>query len=124
MTGSTEVTVRLVPDRGDDPEVLATLAARLRSELLELEVASVEPAADPELPEHAKGAGTLAGLLTVRLAWNRLRALVVAAQEWATRNRRVVEVSYGGDTLKVTGVTAAQQEKIIDDWIARHAASS
>jgi hypothetical protein len=32
-----------------------------------------------------------------------------------------VEVSIGGDVLKVTGVTTRQQEKVIDTWLARHA---
>jgi hypothetical protein len=35
-----------------------------------------------------------------------------------------VEIAYAGDVLKVTGVTAAQQEKIIDAWLARHAAGT
>jgi hypothetical protein len=32
-----------------------------------------------------------------------------------------VELSIGGDVLKVTGATSQQQEKIIDGWLARHA---
>ena len=39
-------------------------------------------------------------------------------------NDRVVEVSYGGDTLKLERATREQQEKIIDGWLARHPAGS
>ena len=40
---------------------------------------------------------------------------------WASRTGRTVEVSIGGDVLKVTGVTSHQQGEIIDAWLARHA---
>ena len=36
------------------------------------------------------------------------------------RNDRVVEVTEGGDTLKLGRATREQQEKIIDAWLARH----
>lgn len=42
-------------------------------------------------------------------------------RRWALRTGRTVEVTIGGDMLKVTGVTTQQQEKIIDTWLARHA---
>jgi hypothetical protein len=34
---------------------------------------------------------------------------------------RTVDVSIGGDHLKVTGVTSRRQEEIIDAWLAHHA---
>ncbi len=42
-------------------------------------------------------------------------------REWTSRTGRTVEVSIGRDKLKVTGVTARQQDQIIDSWLARHA---
>jgi hypothetical protein len=45
---------------------------------------------------------------------------VAAVRGFALRTGRTVEVSIGGDSLKVTGATSQQQEKIIDDWLARH----
>jgi hypothetical protein len=30
-------------------------------------------------------------------------------------------VTVAGDTLRLTGVTSEQQDKIIDAWLARHA---
>ena len=51
-----------------------------------------------------------------------LRAVVAMVRGWARRTGRTVEVSIGGDVLKVTGVTSQQQGEIIDLWLARHAA--
>jgi hypothetical protein len=33
---------------------------------------------------------------------------------------QTVEISIGGDHLKVTGVTSQQQDEIIGAWLARH----
>jgi hypothetical protein len=120
MNELTEVAVRLVPEDADDLDDVVVLSARLRTELRDADLAVVEPMTAPGAPEHAKGLEALVGWLAVRLSIDRLRALIGATQEWASRNKRTVEVSYGGDVLKLTGVTVAQQEKIIDDWIARH----
>ena len=44
-----------------------------------------------------------------------------ALLRWARASRRDVEVTVGGDTLRLTGVTSEQQDKIIDAWLERHA---
>jgi len=50
-----------------------------------------------------------------------LRAYATSLCPAALRTGRTVEVSIGRDELKVTGVTARQQDQIIDAWLARHA---
>jgi len=50
-----------------------------------------------------------------------LRAVVAAVRGWASRSGRTVEVSIGGDVLKVTAATSQQQDEIIAAWLARHA---
>jgi hypothetical protein len=67
---------------------------------------------------------TAAGWLLVELGPEALRAVLAKVADWVTRNDRVVEVSYGGDTLKLGRATREQQEKIIDGWLARHPACS
>jgi hypothetical protein len=116
------VRVRLAPDGDTDELIEAT--GRLRAELLELDVAAVDPISEATAPEHAKGLATVAGSLLVRFGPAGLRAVVDAVRVWATRTNREVEVNYGGDVLKVSGVTTAQQEKIIDAWLARFATGS
>src|SRR5262249_15977167 len=61
----------------------------------------------------AKGLGTLAGWLVVQFGTlDGLRAALAAVRGWSARTGRTVEVSIGGDVLKVTGVTSGQQEQI------------
>lgn len=103
----------------------AELTRILRSELLDLDVTAVDWADSNPVPDNAKGVAGLAKALIVKLASSgALRAVVNAVRNWAARSNRTVEVSLGGDVLKLTGVTSAQQEKIIDAWIARHAAGA
>jgi hypothetical protein len=48
------------------------------------------------------------------------RALVAAVRGFALRTGRTVEVTIGGDPIKVTGATSQQQQQLIDAWLARH----
>ena len=108
-----------------DAEELAELLQGLRGQLLELDVDSVEPVSDKDLPAGAKGLGTLAGRLAVKLGTGKgLRAVIAAVREWSSRTGRTVEISYGSDVLKLTGATTEQQDKIIDAWVARHASGA
>ena len=112
--------LRVVGADDGDARELAELTGALRGDLLALDVAAVDPVEERDLPERAKGLGSVAGWLAVRLGSEKLRGVVTAVSDWATRSNRTVEVSFGSDVLKVTGVTSAQQEKIIEAWLARH----
>jgi hypothetical protein len=114
--------VRVTPVADSDAEELADLSGGLQAELLGVDAASVAPLTAGEAPEGAKGIGTLAGWLLVQFGnLDGLRAVVAAVRRWASRTGSTVEVSIGGDTLKVTGATSQQQDKIIDAWLTRHA---
>jgi hypothetical protein len=117
--------LQVLPVADSDAEELADLAERLRAELLGVDAASVAPLTAEAAPAGAKGLGALADWLAVQFGTlDGLRAVVAAVRGWTTRTGRVVEVSIGGDALKVTGVTSQQQEKIIDAWLARHASGA
>jgi hypothetical protein len=119
------LTLQVKPVPGGDLDELMEVTGRLREELLDLDVDAVDPVSEETAPEHAKGLGSLAGWLVVQLGTvGGLRAVVDVVRGWAARTNRVVEVSWGGEVLKVTGVTSAQQEKIIDAWLARNAAGT
>ena len=45
--------------------------------------------------------------------------MLATVRGWASRTGRTVEVSIGGDALKVAAVTSQQQGEIIDAWLAR-----
>ena len=122
MADVDELVLQVLPVADSDAEELADLAERLRAELLGVDTASVAPLTAKSAPAGAKGLGALAGWLAVQFGTlDGLRAVVAAVRGWTARTGRTVEVSIGGDALKVTGVTSQQQEKIIDAWLARHA---
>ncbi|MFI9328909.1 hypothetical protein ACIGZJ_15330 [Kitasatospora sp. NPDC052868] len=118
------LTLQVQPAPDLDPEDLAELTGLLRAELLdEVDVAAADPVDSASAPDHAKGLETLVGWLVVQFGTiDTLRAVVGAVRSWAGRTNRAVEVSYGGDVLKLSGATSEQQEKIINDWLARHTA--
>lgn len=119
-----DVTVQVQAGSDEDVEELMEVTARLRTELLELDVDAVEPVNEANAPEHAKGLAAIAGWLVVQFgSLEGLRAVVDVVRGWATRTNRQVEISFGDDVLKLTGATSAQQDKIIDAWISRHAPS-
>jgi hypothetical protein len=110
-----------------DAEELAELTQRLRDELLELDVDAVEPATGGAAPDGAKGLELLAvGGLVVRFAMkaNILRTVVDATVGWLGRQQaRSVKLTLDGDTLELTGVSSDEQQRLIELWVARHAAA-
>jgi hypothetical protein len=113
--------VRVEPRSDGDDAELVELTQRLRTQLLDLDVDAVDPVASTSQPAGAKGLETLVGWLAVRLGKEGLRTVIGAVVEWATRTGNSIEVTYGCYVLKVGGVTSAQQERIINDFLTRHA---
>jgi hypothetical protein len=111
--------VQAGPD--DDDDELLKLTSRLRDELLDLDVADVDPVTEETAPEQAKGLATLAGWLVVQFgSISGLRTVVGLIRDWAARTNRQVEITVDGEVLKASGISAAQQEKLIDVWLSRH----
>ena len=124
MADVSGLVLRVCPDPEDDAGDLAELAGLLRGELLDLDVSAVDRLPDDAVPQGAKGVAAIAGWLAVQLGPEALRAVLAKVADWVARNDRAVEVTYGGDTLKLGRATREQQEKIIDGWLARHLAGS
>jgi hypothetical protein len=108
-----------------DAKELAQIADRLRAELLDLDVDTVRQPVLGKAPEDAKGAGLLAaGQLVVGLVANPevLASIIGAVRSWLGRNRaRRVKLTLGGDAIEVSGVSSAEQDRLIDLWVSRHA---
>ncbi|MDH2388189.1 hypothetical protein QCN29_05170 [Streptomyces sp. HNM0663] len=112
--------MRVVPGVDEDAAELDALARQLRAELLELDVDGVERLTAEDLPALAKGVGTTMGALVVRLGITQgLRAVVNAVKRWAARSEKSVEITFGEDSLKVTGISSEQQERLIEIWLER-----
>jgi hypothetical protein len=124
MVDGSDLIVQVTPAADGDLEETVGLARRLRAELLALDVDTVEPLTADAAPPGAKGLSSLAGALAVRLGAAGLKAVLVKIRDWASRNGRTVEITIDGDTLKLTGATAQQQEQLINVWLARHAPGS
>ena len=121
MADADGLTLQVLPVADSDAEDLADLAAELHAELFSIDGTSVAPLPTEAAPKGAKGLGDVAGWLVAQFGTlDGLRALVAAVRGFAARTGRTVEVSIGGDHLKVTGVTSQQQEEIINTWLARH----
>lgn len=124
MADSGELVLQVCPAPEDGAGELTKLAGWLRGELLDLDVQGVDRLPSEDVPQGAKGLADVAGWLVVQLDPETLRVMLAKVADWVTRNDRTVEVSYGGDTLKLGRATREQQEKVIDGWLARHPAGS
>ena len=124
---STRILVRLRTADGDqDQESLERATAELRSELLDLDVADVTTVGAGPAPAGTRASEvTEIGSLLVSLAEipEMLGRLVGAVRGWLTRDggEHTAELTIGGDTLVVRGVSAATQERLIEAWLRAHA---
>ena len=77
------VQLQVLPGDGDDAEEISELTALLREELLELDIAAVDPLLDSQSPDGSKGvAAAVAGWLVVHFGPAGLKALVDAISAW------------------------------------------
>jgi hypothetical protein len=54
-----------------------------------------------------------------------LRAVVLAVRNWLARGqgvRRTVRLEIGGEVLELSEATAAEQQRLVDLFVSRHAA--
>lgn len=117
-------TVRLrlrVIDAAADPQELDEATARLREELLELDV--VPGAAEAgEIPEGARAvlSFTLGGLVIALAGTELLASIVNAVIAWLNRHQhRSVKLEIDGDVLELTGIPSREQREFADVWLRR-----
>lgn len=115
-------------DSGLDDEELASLADRLRSELSRLDVYGVETTPrEEDIPQGAKGIELAAvGSLVVKFVGPEvLKSVVSTVKAWFARQKLgSIEITLDGDTLKLTGVSPENQQRLIELWVSRHAGAS
>jgi hypothetical protein len=118
-----DVLVSLAESASVESEDAPMLLRRLRTELLELDVAEVLPLAAGAVPPAAKSVSAVLGMLGVRLGGVALKAVALRAWDWVTRSGAGtgIEISIDGDVLKLTNPTTEQQEKLFEVWLVRHA---
>jgi Effector Associated Constant Component 1 len=111
-----------------DPQELAELTARLRRELLRLDVDSVDQPVAGEAPEGTKAVDLMViGSLIVNLGRSAgaLTSVVRAVQGWlGSSASRTVKLQLDGDSIELSGVKSSDQQRLIDLWIERHAVAT
>jgi hypothetical protein len=121
-----QIQIRISAEDGD-LDRLEQAAAGLRAELLQLDVDDVIPLGVGKPPPGTRGAVTdislISGVLvTVNQAPVLLGHLVGVVRHWLGRERggRTAELVIGGDSLVVTGITSAEQERLVEAWLRAH----
>jgi len=120
----TELALSLDAGADASEEEVDRLTGRLREELLDLEVDDVRRAAAGDAPAGARGIDPEALghlLVTLATAPATLRAVVGTVRAWLARSAaRSVRLELDGDVIEVTGVSSADQQRLIDAWLERH----
>ena len=110
-----------------DAARLAVVAGYLRAELLQLDIENVTTPQSGDVPSGARVVGVAAvGTLLVALGESAdgLRSVVSAIRAWLRRGegtRRTVRLELDGDTLEISQASAADQERLIELFVSRHA---
>lgn len=117
--------VVLTPDDDSDQEEFDRLFRRLRTELTELDVDSIEPVVAESAPRGAKSADPVTiGAVVVALSATGgvFTTLVDTLRDWLNRNtgRHRIALTIDGDTIEIDSATAAEQRALIDAYIDRH----
>jgi hypothetical protein len=121
--GLLSLTVRIEAEDEADAQELDELTARLRQQLLEVDVRAVEPIRTASPPGTRAVEAMVLGSLLVTLVRSPelLKGIVGVIQNWLGGNRaRTVEVQIAGDLLKVGGLSATEQQRLIDLFVEKH----
>src|SRR5277367_5300546 len=111
-----------------DAERLAVLTGYLRAELLRLDVVeevSALPAGEPPPGARVFAVATVGALLIAfGQSFEGLRSVVSVIRDWLSRGEgtgRAVRLELGGDTLELSQASVADQERLIELFIRKHA---
>lgn len=115
-----QVILRVDAGAGSEDEDRAQLAQRLRQDIRELDVDSVDWVRASETPAGAKGDPATMGALAVTLAPTVITPLMSMLSSWLSRHERAsVTVESGGQKIVVTGSPSAEQQQVIEAFINR-----
>jgi hypothetical protein len=100
------------------------LGRQLRSEITQLDVESVNPAAPADVPAGAKGIlvdwGTL--LVTLSAAGGVFASVIAVARDWLARHAsaRGISMTIDNDTIILDRASAREREELISAWVRQH----
>lgn len=121
MNENFEVKVHIRGDICQDLELLETYTRRLREDIFDLDVDSVDYVGQDDAPEGSKGAGVSAvGEMILSLAPlnNILISVIGAAQSFVNRNHQCsITMEIGDNKLIISDMSPKEQQKLVDVWI-------
>jgi hypothetical protein len=104
-----------------DHEEMAALGQRLRREIQQLDVDTVDFVREGAAPAGAKGDPVTLASLAVTLAPVVLKSLFDLVQGWTTRhNNASVTIEMGGDKVTLTGAPSKEQLAVIQAVVQKH----
>ncbi|GGV72662.1 hypothetical protein GCM10010294_33860 [Streptomyces griseoloalbus] len=120
--GTQRMRLVLTGRQDGDREELDELTLQLRERLLELDVDEVEPDRSGDIPDGAKPVDAIAvGALAVTMAPIALRSVLDLVRTWIeNRPVRTVALTLGEDSLELEAVSAADQQRLIEAFLAAH----
>lgn len=116
-----------ISEEGADAERLTVLTGYLRADLLQLDLENVTALRAGETPPGSRAADLAAvgGLLvTLGESVEGLKSVILAIRDWLRRgqeNHRGVRLELDGDELELSKASAADQERLIELFVSRHA---
>jgi hypothetical protein len=116
--------LQIEPAPGTSSEGKDELCRQLQSDLRELDAEVSRVSEATAAPSGSKGIGpadvsTL--LVTLAASGGVFTTLINAVQSWSARHGdHGVTLEMDGDKLSVTGISASDQQRIIDQWLNRH----
>ena len=120
MGKNLEVKVKINVDIRQDPELLDTYSRRLRKEMLELDVDSVDYVNQADAPKGSKGIGSAVGdmILTLAPLDYALSGVMGAVQSFVERNDQCnITVEINGNLLQIDGTSPEHQQALVDAYI-------
>jgi len=121
MSENLDVTIKVRGEVCQDPELLDTYTRRLREEVLELDIESVDYITQGDAPERSKGVGASAvGDMILSLAPlnNVIMSVIGAVQSFVNRNHQCnITMEIGDNKLIISDMSPKEQQKLVDAWI-------
>lgn len=120
---SGEMLVEIEGLPGADDEHMTRLLGSLRAELRDLDIQSIRQSSAAAPADSKSGGLPSPDQLVVGVATSPdvLTSVIGWIRAWLSRTgARSAKLSIDGDTLEVTGLSTADQQRLIDLWVSHH----
>ncbi|HEY1517528.1 MAG TPA: hypothetical protein VGF91_13995 [Solirubrobacteraceae bacterium] len=113
-------------DRDEDAAEVDEAARQLQRELLELDVDDVQRRREGAPPPGARAVdAAMLGGLAVTAGKDVIGAVVRAIVQWiGRRSDRTVKLTIGEDSIELSSVSAEDQRRLVESFLARHASET